>query len=121
MAHLRRITTAVTNITEMVAFYNAVFGAGLEPLEMAGHTLYQGQLGGVELIFTPNALLNISAERNRQQFDITVEDAEAALDAALAHGGTLLNHAGMVGGGRRYLSLLDPDGNTIVLVAGEDT
>ncbi|MGF1505327.1 MAG: VOC family protein [Chloroflexi bacterium] len=122
MTHIARITIAVDHIEPMVAFYNAVFGCGLEPFEMAGFTLYEGTLAGIPLVFTPNASLGIEAKQNRQQFDIAVPDADAAIEAALAHGGTLLRQSGVIGaGGSRMVSLADPDGNTVVIVETYNT
>ena len=113
----KRITIAAEDVAAMVVFYNAAFVTGLEPFEMAGFTLYRGALAGVELVLVPNALAGVTAEQNRQQFDLIVPDIEACIDAVTAHGGLLLSQSGIIGeGGRRTVSVMDPDGNTIVLV-----
>ncbi len=98
----------------MVHFYNSVFAADLQPFEALGTTLYRGQIAGLRLIFCPNDLLNIQAEKNRQQLSLAVDDLDELLRLALTNGGSQ-THEISEGPTGRACGIADPDGNTIEL------
>ena len=98
----------------MVKFYNSVFGCGLQPFDALGTTLYRGQIAGLRLIFCPNDLLEIQAEKNRQQLSLAVDDLDELLRLALANGGTQTQDVADGPTGRTG-GIADPDGNTIEL------
>jgi predicted enzyme related to lactoylglutathione lyase len=114
----QQITMAVNDMPAMVEFYNAVFDAELAPIQspMGVETpqFYKGQFLGIDLLFCPNSLLNIQAERNRHQFHLTVDDVDSLVTAGKNAGGwefteTIITDEGKIA------SLSDPDGNTVVL------
>lgn len=105
---LIQLTIAAEHVLPMVHFYNHMFAADLQPIAAAGTTLYRGQLHGVTLLVCPNTLANVIAEQNRHQFTYAVADLAAVLRRAQSAGGSVLQH------GPDTLTILDPDGNTIV-------
>ena len=108
------MTLAATNIDDMVKFYNAVFDANLEGEDTPmGMKIYNGVLAGIPLQVCPNSLAQVDAKQNRQQFQFTVDDIEASVQAALANGGTELEPI-RTAGDFKIASVLDPDGNSIV-------
>lgn len=108
---LAGVTIAATNMDLMQRFYNAVFTANLKPFDAYGTTLYRGKLAGVELVLCPNDLLQIEAQKNRQQLRFAVEDVAVVVATAVAHGGHLISTITTKAGG-----IVDPDGNSIELV-----
>ncbi|MGJ3237959.1 MAG: VOC family protein [Anaerolineae bacterium] len=109
---LDQFTIAVTNMKAMVAFYNAVFDAGL--VAIPNSPFYAGKLRGFDLLFCPNDVAEVQAEKNRIQIRFTVEDIEAVIQRAEANGGGAY--------GDRHdteaeigWSIHDPDGNSIEL------
>jgi predicted enzyme related to lactoylglutathione lyase len=109
-----RVTMAVEKMAEMVHFYNAVFGAGLAPIGQGDLPLYKGRLGGLDLLFCPNAILQIQAEKNNLQLSVEVDSLERAVAAAEDHGGGVL--ANPEAARELRVGIVDPDGNTIELV-----
>lgn len=110
------LTLAATHIARMVAFYNAVLDARLEPFEAYGTTLFEGHLGGISFIICPNEVLGVRAENNRMKFEFFVTDIDSAVRAARRTGGDFYgqNHI-TTRHGIQVASLTDPDGNTLVL------
>jgi catechol 2,3-dioxygenase-like lactoylglutathione lyase family enzyme len=111
---LTDLTLAANDMPGMVAFYNAVLAAELQPVEAYGTTLYRGRLGGLGLLLCPNEIAGVQAEQNRHQLRFRVARFEQALARAKAAGGTL---RGEVLGepGKRLAAVVDPDGNTLEL------
>lgn len=111
---LVRVTMAVERMLEMVHFYNAVFDAGLSPLGSSDLPLYKGRLGDLDLLFCPNEILQIQAEKNNLQLTLEVDSLERAVAAAEDHGGGVLTNPEAANELR--VGLVDPDGNTIEVV-----
>jgi len=115
-----RVTVAVNDMPAMVRFYNAAFGCGLELIDPSSEfPFHAGRLADLELIFCPNSLTQIEAEKNRQQLRLVVDALDSVLRAALAAGGQVLGevqHAGPV----IMAGLSDPDGNSIELIEYRD-
>jgi predicted enzyme related to lactoylglutathione lyase len=108
---LDRFTVAVTDMEAMVAFYNALFDAELK----AHDPFHMGRLGSLELVFCPNYIAEVNAEKNRIQMRFVVADIEAVVAQAEAAGGAAY--------GERYETdtfigwgICDPDGNSIELI-----
>ncbi|MFC1959685.1 VOC family protein [Chloroflexota bacterium] len=113
---IAQITLAATDVPRMVAFYNAVFDANLEPFEAYDNMLYRGNLAGFTFIICPNEMLGIQADKNRQQFDFFVTDVDTAVAGALDTGGGFYGEEGVSRwDGVKMASLRDPDGNSLVL------
>jgi predicted enzyme related to lactoylglutathione lyase len=111
---ISNITIAATRIDTMAAFYNAVLETNFQPIELfPGTTAYHGILAGIPVLLCPNSVAQVDAKQNRQQFDFLVDDVQATLDTALAHGGTTLQpvqeHNNTI-----IASVYDPDGNSMV-------
>lgn len=106
---LNQITLAAEDVPTMVRFYDAFFGAALEPFDAYGATLYRGTLHGVRLLICPNTIAEVEAKQNRHQFSYRTPDLAAAVQAAEKAGGQLKEQ------GDTFATILDPDGNTIVL------
>ncbi|MGF1504730.1 MAG: hypothetical protein GYB64_20595 [Chloroflexi bacterium] len=112
-----QITLAANRVEAMQVFYNVVFGAKFSSFTAQGETLYRGTLAGVPLIIAPAQMLGVEARKNRFQFDFNVPDIEKWVSVALAFGGKFEGSEGIVDEeDQRFAVLLDPDGNTLVLV-----
>lgn len=116
---LAQITLAATRVEEVTDFYNAVFGAKLEPDVEAyadDITFYRGTLAGIPLLVVPNEVAGVVAEQSRHQLHLAVGDLDAALVAAQEMGGKVDEEvtAGDEGAPRTVV-VRDPDGNTLVL------
>lgn len=108
-----RLTIATTSTQAMIAFYNAVFDAHLEPVPDS--PLYAGKLSDLELVFCPNTIVGIKADKNRIQFRLIVDDIESIVQLAEANGGRAYgertaDHTQLAWG------IHDPDGNSIELL-----
>lgn len=111
-----RVTVAVNNMPAMVRFYNAAFGADLELIDPTSEfPFHAGHLGNLDLIFCPNSLTQIEAEKNRQQLRLVVEDLETVLAAALRAGGQVLGEVQRAGPAV-MVGLSDPDNNSIEVI-----
>ncbi|WP_425391593.1 VOC family protein [Ekhidna sp.] len=108
------ITIAITNEDEMVKFYQNVFNIEFKQEDAFGSTLYHGSVSSFNILLCPNKIANVNAEKNRIQFDLVVTDLNETIKVVTANGGSLLEepkqHEQEVFG-----SVVDPDGNTIVL------
>ena len=114
---LSRITIAANNIVQMAAFYNAVFDANLTPFEAYGTTFFRGELQGYSLVLAPNEMIRIEADKNRIQFDFLVDNLREMVEDVLEAGGAFFRESGIVeDDGRSVASVVDPDGNTLVLI-----
>jgi len=108
-----KFTIAVTDMEGMVAFYNAVFDAGLTPIPDT--PFYAGKLGAMQLLFCPNTITQIEAEKNRIQMRLVVDDIAALIATAAANGGGAYgdpheDDTQMMHG------ISDPDGNSFELI-----
>ena len=110
-----KVTIATGDTPKMAAFYAAVFGAELSPLEAMGTTIWVGALGGVELLLCPKIVAGITARENTIQLRIVVADVPGAVAAAQQHGGCSLGDV-FVHEGRAMGAIRDPDGNSIEVV-----
>jgi predicted enzyme related to lactoylglutathione lyase len=111
--HIQRITLAVEDMDSMVEFYNAIFDCGLAPL--SGSPLSKGRFADVELVVCPNSVAGVVAERNRHQFRLVVEDAEALATRIGAAGGSVVNRDTF--DGKAVVGVADPEGNTYELLS----
>jgi predicted enzyme related to lactoylglutathione lyase len=111
---LTDLTLAATDMAGMVAFYNALFKAELQPVRAYGTTLYRGRLGRLGLLLCPNEIAGVEAEQNRHQLRFRAAQFEQALAQAKAAGGTLRGEV-MGEVGKRLAAVVDPDGNTLEL------
>lgn len=110
------LTVAVTDMKNMVAFYNAVFDASLEPtVNIGDNQFYGGEIADLQVTFCPNAVAQVVAEQNRQQFRFQVDDIERVMSQGKANHGTEINPIDEYKGAK-VASLADPDGNTIEFV-----
>ena len=112
---LQGFTFAPTNMPAMIHFYNTLFHANLKPFSQFGTTLYRGQLAGFPLLFCPNELLGIQAEKNRQQLNFVVADIEAFVALATANGGAQTQPIHEDGNTKRC-GVTDPDGNSMEIL-----
>ena len=113
--HLHRITIAVNNMEAMVQFYNYVFAANLT--EAGSRLFYTGTLAGCKLFFCSNTIPQIKADKNRQQFHFIVDDLEATLHQVRQNNGQIMGDP-TEEDGMTAIGIIDPDGNTIVLLEG---
>lgn len=112
--HLHRITIAVTNMEAMVNFYNQVFASNLA--EAGSPLFYNGTLAGFKLFFCSNTIPQIKADKNREQFHFIVENLEATLQKVTENGGQIMEGANQEDS-MKAIGIIDPDGNTIVLLS----
>lgn len=105
-----------TRATEaMRGFYDAVFAAGLKPVNEAMPGLYAGALGPVVLMLCPSAISGVDVQVNNIQLRIVVDDVRAVHAAALAHGGAAISPEPEGSGSGLTWDIRDPDGNSIEL------
>jgi predicted enzyme related to lactoylglutathione lyase len=104
------VTIAVTDMPLMVAFYDAVFEAKLQPLDAYSMTLYQGKLADLDLLLCPNEIASVEAKQNRQQLRVAVASLAEVEARVKDAGGHIINQQDMAFGVR------DPDGNTLEFV-----
>ncbi|MEM8862202.1 MAG: VOC family protein [Chloroflexota bacterium] len=115
MIVIRNITFSIINAANMVPFYNAVLGAGLEPIQgMEG--FFRGKLGQLSLLMCPVAVSGVEAKQNRQQLGFVVPNLQHAIDAGLANGGRLIGDDFEENEFERKGYLYDPDGNSLELI-----
>lgn len=107
-----RIALAITNMAQMVAFYNSVFEAQMA--QVGSSPFYKGTFAGTELLFCPNEIAEVDAKQNRHQFRITVADLDVIANRVAAMHGEVINEGEE--NGRKLLGVRDPDGNTYELV-----
>lgn len=113
---LSQITLTTTNTAAMVEFYNATFGADLQPVAAYGTTLYRGALHNATFLLCPNSLAGVDAQQNRHQFSYSVADLPTIVERALAAGGSIMEGA-RASADQPSATVLDPDGNSIVFLA----
>ena len=112
---LKKIIIATVETDTMVEFYNGVFASALEPFEAMGTVLHRGQLAEIDLLFCPNEVLGIRAEKNRQQLSFVVEDLEVDVEQVQRFGGEKVGKIQNSSDGR-VCGVIDPDGNTIEFI-----
>lgn len=108
-----KFTIAVTNMEDMVNFYNIVLDAQIKAIE--GTPFYAGQLIGTELLFCPNFITEIEADKNRIQFRLVVDDVEEIVNKASTTGGSEYGDCSKT---EQFIAwgISDPDGNSIELI-----
>ncbi len=112
---IAKLAMAITNVDAMVTFYRNVFGIDFRAVDIGnGVKLYTGKFAGMDILFAPNTIANVKAEQSRTQFDIIVPDIKAAKEKAQASGGSVREEKEEAG--RIMATLVDPDGNTIVVI-----
>jgi len=110
---LSKITIAITNINEMVNFYQTVFKCEFNEVSIANTTLYSGNLFGIKILLCPNELAGVIAQQNRQQFDIEVAGIKTVLQDVIKANGKIKEPYNSE---TKTASVIDPDGNTIVFI-----
>ncbi len=105
---------AITDMDAMVKFYESVFDVRFAAHEMYGATLYQGGWIGLNLLFCPREIAQNTAEQNRHQFDIIVDDLDAVIEMVNSSGGEMMGEIA-IQSDQKVASIKDPDGNSIVL------
>ncbi len=115
MASIRSVTLAANNVEGVVAFYNAVVGADLQPLD-APPGFHVGAIDTVRFVVCPNSVAQVDAKQNRQQFSFAVDDAAAAHQRGLDHGGSTMEPGIQHDDDAVRAWLYDPDGNSLELL-----
>jgi len=114
---LSRVAMAVENIEPTVRFYEKVFNITFDSFEAMGQTLYTGKFLGLDFILVPNVMAGVEAKQSRHQFDVVVADMDAVLERVIEGGGTIREEERQEG--IRSATVVDPDGNTMVLLKRE--
>ena len=110
---LTQMTLATTRTTEMVKFYDTLFGTALQAREVYGTTLYRGSLAGIPLIICPNEIAGVQAEQSRHQLTFRVVDLSYLLQNVELAGGIIETQAT---DSLTRTILRDPDGNTLEVI-----
>lgn len=108
-----RLTVAVTHMDAMLEFYNQVFDCQLT--KIPGTDFHKGQFLNTPLLFCPNNIAGVKAEKNRFQWEIELEDLDSALNKVTNHGGACLDDRRSQDGVTMQ-GITDPDGNSFVLI-----
>jgi predicted enzyme related to lactoylglutathione lyase len=115
---LDRLTFAVTNTENMVAFYQSVFNMRFKRVDGPGAYLYEGKLFGINYLLVPNEVAGVRAEQSRYQIEVKVPDVDAVVKRAVWVGGTIKGGV-RDSDSRRTATIIDPDGNTIIFFQGQ--
>lgn len=110
-----KLTIAVINMKEMVAFYETVFNCSFHEKDFYGTTLFCTEIAGIQIEFCPNKLAQVKAERNRQQFNFLVPVLDKVLEN-IKHTTDVIRGDIVVIGNERMVTVVDPDENTMVLI-----
>jgi predicted enzyme related to lactoylglutathione lyase len=108
-----KFTIAVTHMEKMVKFYNTVLDTQLKAIE--GSPFYAGQLADTELLFCPNFITEIKADKNRIQFRLIVDDLEEIVNKARTSGGSEYGDCVKTEQVINW-AISDPDGNSIEII-----
>lgn len=109
-----QLTIAVTDITAMVRFYSAVLNITFKPFSFGDWNLFTANLNNVKMVLCPNELACVNASQSRIQLECQVPDIKEALEHAKHSGGTIKQDV-QEDQDKLYASVIDPDGNTVVL------
>lgn len=112
---ISQITIAYKQENEMVNFYNQLLNANFSPFNAKDFIFYKGKIGDIDLLFCPNEMLGIKAEKNNIQFTVQVPNLQEILTKVTQYGGEQIQE---INKGKRQSSvgILDPDGNSIELI-----
>lgn len=113
MMQMTKLTVAVTNMDTMVSFYNTVFKADLKPIPSS--PLFTGKFLNTQLLFCPNTIADVKAEKNRIQMSLTVDDVDAWVQKAMDSGGSIYGDRAETDT-MTILGIADPDGNSFELI-----
>lgn len=103
--------TVVVNAAERVArFYADVFGVEFEVADLEGHSIFTGDLGGLEFSLVPRELSDVQCAENKTHWDIFVEDLDAVI-AAVERSEGKTNDRLVEDDEIRCIGVFDPDGN----------
>ncbi len=111
---IARIVMATENTEGMAQFYDRVFGARFKRVSGYDTFVYEGNLFGLEYVLIPNAAVGARCERSRHEFNISVKDLDATLQRVVATGGVIAKNP-TISDRRRAATVIDPDGNTMIL------
>jgi predicted enzyme related to lactoylglutathione lyase len=112
---ISQITIAYNQEDEMVDFYNQLLNADLSPFNVGDFRFYKGKIGEIGLLFCPNEMLGIKAEKNNIQFTVQVSNLEEILSKVSQCGGKQIQEINKKDG-RSSVGISDPDGNSIELL-----
>ncbi len=107
------MTMAVTQMDKMLKFYSNVFQVSFVEKDMFNSKLYAGQWSTLNLLFCPAEIAQNTANQNRHQFDVVVDDLKSIIDLATENGGKVM---GEISENEFELSIgiYDPDRNSIL-------
>jgi predicted enzyme related to lactoylglutathione lyase len=111
---ISRIAMAVENVEGMVKFYENVFNTHFDSLDAGGVKLYYGNLLGFSTLLAPNSLAGVEAKQSRHQFELFVKNLEEVKKRVMESGGSVREEE--VQNGSTVATIVDPDGNTIILI-----
>ncbi|MBN3554263.1 VOC family protein [Fictibacillus nanhaiensis] len=112
---ISQITIAYNQEDEMVNFYNQLLNAELSPFKVGDFRFYKGKIGEIGLLFCPNEMLGIKAEKNNIQFTVQVSNLEEILSKVSQCGGKHIQGINREES-RSSVGISDPDGNSIELL-----
>jgi len=107
-------TLAVINMNMMLIFYGDVFNIQFAPTEISGYTVYNGDWNGMQIQFCPVELANNTANQNRHQLTIEVDNLRETIKIATDRGGKLIGNL-VENEHEISVGIYDPDGNSLVL------
>ncbi|OIU71658.1 VOC family protein [Rossellomorea aquimaris] len=110
-----KITIAYNQENEMVDFYNKLFSADLSPFQAGEFRFYKGKIGEIGLLFCPNEMLGINAEKNNIQFTVQVPNLEDILSKVSRYSGEQIQEINREES-QSSVGISDPDGNSIELL-----
>lgn len=91
---IKDLSLSAFNMENMRNFYSGVFNVQFEAHDIGGGTLYAGTWAGYDFCLVPAELNEVTAQQNRMQFELWVDDIHKAIEAVQAHGGKTNGHLG---------------------------
>lgn len=109
-----QITLASFNIDQMKAFYEHVFNLKFESIKENGIKLEKALWNNIDLYLCPAEVAKITAEENRHQFHIKVNDIHKTVSIVNENGGKVLSDIHEIEN-IKMAHIKDPDNNSLVL------
>jgi predicted enzyme related to lactoylglutathione lyase len=109
-----QITLATFNIVQMRVFYERVFLLKFESIQEYGITLEKAVWNDINFYLCPAKIANITANENRHQFHVYVNNIQKTIYIAIDNGGKLKSDRLEIEN-TKMAHIKDPDNNSIVL------
>lgn len=112
---IQGMTLFVNDMEAMLDFYMNVFEITFIEKKVHETNLYSGVWSGLNILLCPAELTKVTANQNRHQFDIIVEDIQLFIKKAEKFGGKIIGNI-VENHHSKSVGMYDPDGNSILFI-----